>query len=275
MSNEILVLGASGKVGRRVVEVLEARGAAVRPAGRSARGALFDWEQPTTWTTAVHGVERAYLIVPQDTVRPDGRLGEFLSGPGRTLRQVVLLSAIGVEKAEGTGMRAAEKLVESSGLDWTILRPNWFLQNFSEGFFAPGITADSELTAPAGEGRVSFVDTRDIGEVAAVALTTPDHAGRGYTLTGPEALTFGEVATGISAAGRQVTYRSTDPDETRGVLLGAGFDADYAELLLTLFEQIRAGHTAAVTDDVERVTGRPAGDLASYVRDNSTFWRSA
>lgn len=274
MSNEILVLGASGKVGRRVSEALEARGAAVRPAGRGARGALFDWDRPDTWTAAVQDVERAYLIVPQDTTEPDAQFGEFLAGAGRNLRQVVVLSAIGVDQAEGTGMRSAEKLVEGSGLDWTILRPNWFFQNFSEGFFFPDIEATGEIVAPAGDGRVSFVDTRDIAEVAALALTTPGHAGQGYTLTGPAALSFADVAAGITAAGRTVTYRPAAPEETRNLLHSGGFSADYTELLLTLFEHIRAGYSAVVTDAVEQVTGRPARDLTSYLRDNAALWHS-
>ncbi|GGK00132.1 hypothetical protein GCM10010123_32530 [Pilimelia anulata] len=230
---------------------------------------------PGTLAGALRGVRRAYLILPQGTTRPATRIGEFLdAAAGTGLRRVVLLSAYGVDGAEGSGLREAEKLVEGSALDWTILRPNWFLQNFSAGFFLPPILAAGTVPVPAGDGAVSFVDTRDIAAIAAEALTADGHAGRGYPITGPAAVTFADAAAAISAAaGRPVRYVATDPAETRAALLAGGVSAEYADLLLLLYAGIRAGHSAPVTDTVERLLGRPARDLAAFAAEHAATWR--
>ncbi|GAA1763117.1 NAD(P)H-binding protein [Luedemannella helvata] len=267
MSDEYLVVGASGMVGRRVVAELRRRDLPVRPAGRSGP-TVFDWERPETWAPALAGVERAYLLWPQGTTQPQHRVAEFVSAvAGTSLRRLVLLSAYGVEYADGSGPRKAEQAVQDSDLDWTILRPNFFLQNFSEGFYTHTIRTRRTVEVPAGDAAVSFVDTRDIAAVAAVALTTEGHAGRGYTITGPAAVTFAEVAAALTAAGHPVTYRDVTPAQTREALVAAGIAPDYADLLLGIYARAAAGGNAAVTDAVQRVTGRPARDLATYLRD--------
>lgn len=273
MSSEYLVIGASGMVGRRVVAELRGRDLSVRAASRSGP-TVFDWDRPETWAPALTGVERAYTLLPQGTTTPQDQVAEFLSvAAGTSLRRLVLLSAYGVDLAEGSGPRKAELDVQGSGLDWTILRPNWFLQNFSDGVFAHNVHTRRTVAVPAGDGAVSFVDTRDIGAVAAVALTEDGHAGQGYPITGPAAVTFAEVTAAITAAtGRPVGYRSTSPEETRAELLASGVAPDYAELLLYLYGNIAAGYSAEVTDVVEKVTGRPARDAATYVRDNVGAW---
>jgi uncharacterized protein YbjT (DUF2867 family) len=277
MSNEILVIGATGKVGRHVVAALTAQGESVRPAGRTlgATGVAFDWDRPETWAPALDKVERAYLVLPQGTERPDPQVGEFLTTAASTgLRRIVLLSAYGFnhDHSEASGMRAAEKLVESSGLDWTILRPNWFLQNFSEGFLNPAVQGGS-IYAPAGTGAVSFVDTRDTAEVAVVALTADGHAGAGYTITGSQSFTFGDVADAIAAAaGHAVNYVAITLEQAREGLVGAGIDPDYADSLLLLYANISAGLNASVTDVVERVTGHEPRDLAAFIRENAATW---
>jgi uncharacterized protein YbjT (DUF2867 family) len=273
MSSEYLVIGASGMVGRRVVAELRGRDLPVRAASRSGP-TVFDWDRPETWAPALTGVERAYTLLPQGTTTPQDQVAEFLSvAAGTSLRRLVLLSAYGVDLAEGSGPRKAELDVQGSGLDWTILRPNWFLQNFSDGVFAHNVHTRRTVAVPAGDGAVSFVDTRDIGAVAAVALTEDGHAGQGYPITGPAAVTFAEVTAAITAAtGRPVGYRSTTPEETRAELLASGVTPDYTELLLYLYGNIAAGYSAEVTDVVEKVTGRPARDAATYVRDNVGAW---
>ncbi|GAA1798896.1 NAD(P)H-binding protein [Luedemannella flava] len=273
MGSEYLVVGATGMVGRHVVTELERRDVAVRPAGR-AGATVFDWDKPGTWAPALAGVERAYVLWPQGTTQPQHRMAEFVSAAADTsLRRLVLLSAYGVDRADGSGPRKAEQAVQDSGLDWTILRPNWFLQNFSDGIFAPGIRERRVIEAPAGDGLVSFVDTRDIAAVAATALTGDGHTGEGYTITGPTAVTFADVAAAISGViGEPVGYRDADPAGTRAGLLAAGVAPDYADLLLGLFAGIVAGHNPTVTDVVERVTGRPARDVATYARDNAAAW---
>ena len=267
MSNEYLVVGASGMVGRHVVAELRRRDLPVRPAGRSGP-TIFDWDRPETWTPALASVERAYLIWPQGTTQPRHRVAEFIADTaGTSLRRLVVLSAYGVELADGSGLRNAELAVQDSGLDWTFLRPNFFLQNFSEGFYTHTIRARRTVEVPVGDAAVSFVDTRDIAAVAAVALTAEGHAGRGYPITGPAAVTFAEVAAALTAAGHPVTYRDVTPAQTRAALVAAGIAADYADLLVGVYARAAAGDHATVTDAVERVTGRGPRDLATYVRD--------
>jgi uncharacterized protein YbjT (DUF2867 family) len=273
MSSEYLVIGASGMVGRQVVAELHARDLPVRAASRSGP-TVFDWDRPETWAPALAGVERAYALLPQGTTQPQQQVAEFVSvAAGTSLRRLVLLSAYGVDQADGSGPHKAELEVQGSGLDWTILRPNWFLQNFSDGIFSHHIHTQRTVAVPAGDGAVSFVDTRDIGAVAVAALAEDGHAGQGYPITGPAAVNFAEVTAAITAAaGRAVSYRSTSPEETRAELLASGVAPDYTELLLYLYSNIAAGYSAEVTDAVEKVTGRPARDAATYVRDNVGAW---
>lgn len=275
MSNDILVLGATGKVGRHVLDGLRAAGAPTRPAGRTGP-VVFDWDRPDTWRPALDGVDRAYLIFPQLTTGPDKQIGELLDTAADTgLRRLVVLSAWGVDRAEGTGYRVAEQHIEASGLDWTILRPNWFLQNFDEGIFAPSIRTEGRIYAPTGAATVSFVDTRDIAAVAVAALTGEGHAGKGYPISGPAAVSFADVAAAVAAAaGRPVSHIDSTPEETGAALTAAGLPADYTATLLALYGQIRAGNAAAVTDVVERITHRPARSLARYTHEHASAWRT-
>lgn len=158
-------------------------------------------------------------------------------------------------------------------MEWRILRPNWFMQNFSESFFLPPILARGELPAPTGDARVSFIDSRDIAAVAVAALTGEGHAGQGYPLTGPESLTFAEVAQILSAAsGRDIRHADVAPQQMAEIITGIGIPGDYAQILLGLFEGIRAGYSAPVTDVVPTITGRPAIPLAEYAKENAQVW---
>ena len=143
------------------------------------------------------------------------------------------------------------------------------MQNFSESFFLPPIQARGELPAPTGDAQVSFIDAHDIAAVAVAALTNAGHAGQGYPLTGPAPLTFAEVADTLSAAsGREIRHVDVTPQEITGI----GIPEEYAQILLALFEGIRAGYNAPVTDVVPTVTGRPAISLAEYAKENAQAW---
>lgn len=156
-----------------------------------------------------------------------------------------------------------------------ILRPRWFMQNFGESFFLPPILQRRELPAPAG-GAVSFIDARDIYTVEARALTEDGHAGAEYALTGGRALTFAEVAEIIGdASGREVRHVDVTSQEMRRKIPGAGFPDDYADMLLGLFEAIRAGWGAPVAKTVARVLGRPLIGFAEFACDHAEAWRGA
>lgn len=276
----VLVLGATGKTGRAVVDALVARGVPVRAASRAPGAAVpgvepvrLDWDDRSTWAPALDGVDGLYVVGPY--MRPDepGLVRDLVAAaPG--LRRVVLLSVLGVHRLPDTiPMAAWEEDVRASGKEWTILRPNWFQQNFGEGFAAP-LRENGELALPAADGRLGFVDTRDIAEVAAVALTEDGHAGKTYTITGPEALTHDDVVRTLGeAAGRDLRYTDLAPGLLADGMRQGGADEGAVAWQLGLFQLIRDGDNDIVTDTVERVTGRPARSLKSYARENAALWR--
>lgn len=285
-NGKVLVIGGTGKTGRELVRLLAEGGVSVRaasrhpgkPAGGAGEAVEFDWARPETHAGALEGVERIYLVPPALVVDASGQVTPFLRGAvDGGVRRIVQLSALGVDAApEEVGLRKIELSVMGSGAEWTILRPNWFMQNFSESFFLPPILERGELPAPVGDAAVSFIDTRDIAAVAAAALVEDGHDGEGYALTGGRALTFGEVADTIgAAAGRRVRYVDVAPEEMRRAMVEGGMPGDYAGMMMGLFEGMRAGWNAPVDDSVERVLGRQPTPFADYTRDNVDAWRPA
>lgn len=283
MTQQTLVLGATGKTGRHLVPDLVQRGMAVRAAsrhpGRAAAGVTavpFDWDDPGTWSAALQGVDRVYLVGPALQADPTAPIASFLRRAADTgVTRVVHLSAWGVDQSESP-LREVERVVEGSGLEWTILRPNWFAQNFSESFFLGGILDRGVVLAPSGGAAVSFVDTRDIAAVAAEALTAPGHAGQGYTLSGRYAVTFIEVAEILSGVtGRTIRHENASLETFSAYAVGQRIPAAYAGVLTGLFEHvIRPGFAAPVTPVVEAVTGRPAYSFADYAASAADVWRA-
>jgi uncharacterized protein YbjT (DUF2867 family) len=280
MTMTVLVLGATGKTGRPVVAALAARGVRVRAASRTPGAAAagvepvrFDWADRATWDAALRGADGLYIVGPYAMPEEPGLVGALLAA-APDVRRVVLLSVLGVEELpDAVPMAAWEADVRASGKEWTILRPNWFQQNFGEGFATP-LCETGRLALPAADAVVGFVDTRDIAEVAAVALTEDGYAGRVLTVTGPEALSHDQVAALLGeAAGRDLRYEALDPDGFAGGLRQSGA----AEWLVVwqsgLFRLMRDGGNAVVTDTVERVTGRPARSLKAYAAENAPTWR--
>lgn len=255
----VLVLGGTGKTGRRLVPLLREAGATVRTAARHDADVRFDWDDAGSFAPALDGVAAAYVVAPALRVEYRDDLGRFLdAAEAAGVAHVTLLSARNVDRLpDEVPIRAAELEVQRrTRLTHAVLRPGWFQQNFTEGVFVP---ANGAISAPAGDGAEAFVHTADIAEVAAATLLDPAaHAGAGYTLTGPEALTFAAVAARLG-----VEYVDLDPDVWRKGLVDAGLPADYAGLLSTLLEALRASGGAALTDDVTRLTGHAPRPLAS------------
>jgi uncharacterized protein YbjT (DUF2867 family) len=225
----------------------------------------FDWDDPATWGPALTGVRAAYVAYYPDLAVPGApaaiaRLAEVALGVGA--RRLVLLSGRGEEEAQ-----AAEQALAASGADWTVLRCSWFDQNFDESYLLGPLVA-GELALPAGDVGEPFLDADDIADVAAAVLTEDGHAGRAYELTGPRLLTFAEaVATIAEATGRTLTYTQVPAEGFAAGLAADGVPADVVDLLMYLFTTVLDGRNASVTDDVERVLGRPARDFADYARD--------
>ena len=269
-SRTILVLGGTGKTGRRVADRLRAVGATVRTAARAGADVRFDWDDPATWDAALTDATALYLVPP--TLRLDHApvttaLLDRAEAAG--VAHVTLLSASGVEHAPPeAALRAIElDLLARDRLTQAIVRPGWFMQNFSEGYFAPSIAAEGVVSAPTGDGAEAFVDADDIAAVVVATLRDPSsHTGAEYTLSGPAAITFAEAAELLSrAAGRPIAHVDTPVEEWVAATVATGIPEAYARMLATLLGNVREGRGTAVDDAVERVTGRPARSFAEYV----------
>jgi uncharacterized protein YbjT (DUF2867 family) len=262
--NPILVLGGTGKTGRRVVERLEARGLPVRVGSRSGEPP-FDWERPDTWKPSLEGVGSVYVSYYPDLAVPGaweivGAFAQLAVRSGAT-RQL-LLSGRGEAEAE-----LAEQAVRASGADLTVVRATWFAQNFSEGFMGDCVLS-GEVALPAGDVPEPFVDADDIADVAVAALTDDAHIGRLYELTGPPLLTFAQATAEIAeATGRDIRYVPLSVEEYTTAAAEQGVPAEYLDLLAYLFSEVLDGRNAHVTDGVERALGRAPRDFRDYARD--------
>lgn len=261
-----LVLGATGKSGRRVVPRLRLRGIPVRAASRSSR-TRFDWSDPGSWDAAVAGATAVYMVPP--TV--PGPAHEFVAmAEAAGVQRLVLLSGRAADtwgdSPFGRDMRWAEDAVRGSALEWTILRSNNFAQNFDEELWHAPLAA-GELALPADAVPEPFVDLEDLADAAVTVLTEPvPHAGRIYELSGPRALTFGEAVELISrASGRPMTYRSISPAEYAETLVRAGVAEDLAHDVADMFVLMGRGLLAATTDDLATVLGRAPRTFEDYV----------
>ena len=250
--NRVLVLGATGKTGSRVAQKLADRGIPVRRAARTGADIRFDWSDPTTFESALRGVAGVYLVSPVLRVDFAGVVSRFLDEAERAgVRNVTYLSAYGVEHAPAeVALRAVElDLASRRSLSHSILRPAWFMQNFSETFLKP---VNDEIVVPCGTGAEAFVNAEDIASVAVATLRDPArHAGRAYAPTGPKALTFDEAAKLISiAVGRKITYRDIDRSEWISAMTQAGVPTEYGEVLRSLTETVASGLGSRPNDDV-------------------------
>jgi uncharacterized protein YbjT (DUF2867 family) len=259
-----LVLGATGKTGRRIVERLRARDVPVRIGSRTA-DPPFDWEDRSTWAGALEGASAVYVSYYPDLAVPGapeavGALAEQALAGGT--RRLVLLSGRGQEEAQ-----RAEAVLQQSGAEWTIVRCSWFNQNFDEGNFVD-LVRGGEVALAAGDVPEPFVDAEDIADVAVAALTEDGHANRLYELTGPRLLTFAEAVGEISrATGRDIGYVQISMEELTAALAEQDLPADVLALLAYLFTEVLDGRNATLADGVQQALGRPPRDFADYARD--------
>lgn len=273
--NQILVLGATGKTGARVALHLRANGARVRTAARKGADLRFDWNDPSSFAAAVKGIAGIYLVSPVMRVDFAGIVASFLDeAESAGVRHVTYLSAYGIEQAPPqVALRAVElDLARRTSITHSIVRPAWFMQNFSETFLKP--VAD-EIVVPCGMGAEAFVDANDIASVAAATLMDPvRHAGRAYAPTGPEALTFSEAAGLIAkASGRRITYRDVDRDAWINAMTQAGVPNEYGDVLRTLTETVASGRGSRPNDDVLTATGVAPSSFAHFARQAAAAWR--
>lgn len=267
MSNDTtLVLGATGKTGRRVIARLRLRGTPVRAASRSSE-TRFDWSDPGTWDAALRGVAAVYVVAP--TV--PGPVHEFTArAEAAGVRRLVLLSGRGADtwgdSPFGLDMRSAEDAVRGSALEWTVLRASNFAQNFDEEVFHAPLLA-GELATPAGAVPEPFIDIDDVADAAALVLSEPGrHTGRIYELTGPRSILFEEAVELIArASGRPLTYRKISPDEYAATLVRDGLSEDDAHHVAEMFVLMERGVLATTTEDLAALLGRAPRTFEDYV----------
>jgi uncharacterized protein YbjT (DUF2867 family) len=260
----MLVLGGTGKTGRRVAERLKARGLPTRVGSRSGEPP-FDWEDEATWAPALRDVESVYVSYYPDLAVP-GAVAAVRSfaqlAVESGVQRLVLLSGRGEEEAQ-----SAERAVQKAGAEWTIVRCSWFSQNFSENYLLEPILG-GEVVLPAGDIPEPFVDADDIADVAVAALTEAGHAGQIYELTGPRLLTFAEAIGEIAeATGRKIRYLPVSVEEYASMLAEQDVPAEFVWLLTYLFSEVLDGRNVYLTDGVQRALGREPKDFTVYARE--------
>lgn len=272
--NLSLIIGGTGKTGRRVAERLQAKGHNVRIGSRSATPP-FDWNNQKSWNAALEGVTAAYITYAPDLAMPGASdsIQAFVDlAKQRDIQRLVLLSGRGEAEAQ-----ASEAIVQSSGIPWTIVRSSWFSQNFSEGAFID-MVLQGQITLPAGNQVEPFVDADDVADVAAAALTESGHEGEVYEMSGPRLMTLDDVAAELSkATGRQIAYVDVPHKAFVAQITQSGAPKDVIWMLDYLFSTVLDGRNAHLTDGVQRALGREPKDFAEYARDvaASGIWNSA
>lgn len=265
-AQKILVLGATGKTGRRVAARLEKLGYHVRRGSRQ-ENPPFDWDDPTTWPKVLEGMDKVYISFQPDLAVP----GAFETIKGFTaqmvssrVQQVVLLSGRGEKEAE-----RCEQVIMDSGLNWTVVRASWFNQNFSESFFLDAILA-GHVALPKNDALVPYVDADDIADVVVEVLLKKEHHGKIYEMTGPQQFTFEQVIQEIAkATGREIAFDAIPLEAYIAGMKDAGVPADYVWLIGYLFSEILTEENAVVTNDIERILGRKPKEFATYSRETA------
>ena len=283
-SDTTLVVGASGKLGSALLRVLEAKGVPVRAGTRTVEkhqsGATsptwvhLDLEQPETFGPALHGVTRVLLMARPGDEQPQRTSVPLIEAMKQaSVGHVVNVTAMGTELRPDFGLRKVELALEASGLGFTHLRPNFFMQIFTAGPHHRQIKLQRQIRLPAADARISFIDVEDIAQVAAKCLLEGAHSGKAYTLTGSQALSHGDVASLVTAAsGLPVQYVPLREDEARAEWASAGLPLENVERLIAFYRIVRTGAAATVDPCVEQLLGRRASTFAEFATRCAAAW---
>ncbi|UUZ79802.1 NmrA family NAD(P)-binding protein [Paenibacillus sp. P26] len=280
-NGNILITGASGKTGSRIARRLVQLGYPVLTAGRgipridSAEHVHFDWNDRTTFGPALSRTDRVYLVAPIAVMDPSRVMLPFLETALEAgVKRFVLLSSASVPE-DGPVFGPVHQAIRQLAPEWTVLRPSYFMQNFTEGQHAGTMNREGILVTATGEGRIGFVHADDIAEVGVRALIDEQPHNTEHLITGPEALSYGEAAAIIGAAtGRPIRHVHVDSKRLAEDLTRLGLPGDYASFLAGLDDAIRTeGTEDLVTDTVERVTGHPPVSLAEFAASHAAAWK--
>lgn len=278
----ILVTGATGTVGSATIKALEESGAHIRAGVHSIiKGERLkhpqvelveiDFSRPETIQAAMTGVEKLLLITPFSETQVE--MAKCLVDQAKKcgVKHIVKLSALGADAEPGIQLgrwhREVEKIIEESGIPYTHLRPASFMQNFSK-FYAANIQEDDAIFLPLSDGKVSYIDVRDIAEVAKNVLMTDQYYNQAISLTGPEAISVSQVAQQLShVTGRNINYQNITENEAREAMLSNHVPENLVDAMMELHGICKAGYSADVTDDVEKITGKKARDFHQFAHD--------
>ncbi|HUP13331.1 MAG TPA: hypothetical protein VM187_13990 [Niastella sp.] len=262
-NKQILVIGATGKTGRRVLQRLNERNVPAVGVSYSSTPS-FDWNNRATWDAVLNNIAAVYISYYPDLAIPGAvdAIAQFSNlAIKKGVQKLVLLSGRGEAEAQ-----QCEEVVMDAGVDWTIVRASWFCQNFSEGNFLEPILA-GHVALPAGNVGEPFVDADDIADVAVAALTAEGHSKKVYEVTGPRLLKFeAAVAEIAKATGREIKYEQVPIRSYADLLSGYGLPEDVIWLVTYLFTEVLDGRNESVANGVQQALGRKATDFSEFVR---------
>jgi uncharacterized protein YbjT (DUF2867 family) len=284
MSERILVIGSTGKVGGELVNILirnrkifcaATRNPSVRNKEQSVKFVEFDYDRPETFAAALSGIDKVFLMARPGDNHSDKAAEPFIDEAIKAkVRLIVNLTAMGVEQDESFMLRILEKNIEKSGIPFVHLRPNWFMQNFNCPPMLAEIRAKGTLHLPASDAKLSFIDVRDIAAAGYAALTDERHSGKAYTLTGKETLSHFDVAEKLSrAAGKKITYVPVSEEMACSGLAKNGVPPELIDRWADFYRKIRLGFCSPVTADVGMLLGRPPIIFDQYAGDYAEAWK--
>jgi len=279
---KILVTGASGNVGTEVVNQLVKKATVVAGCrnpekamkNRNATYLEFDYNKPETFQSVLEQVERVYLVVPPLDHEADERLKPFVDAiKKKGINKVVLLSAFGADQSPENPLRKVERLVIKQGFDYTIVRPNFFMENFTTGFLGESVM-EGAISLSAGDGKISFISIKDVAKVITECLTGQGHSKQEYDITGIESLSHYDVVEEIgNATGFNVIYTDITPEQLKQYMLQEGMTEYQAEYMNNLYDACAKGLIEGVTNEVENVTGNQPKTFKEFVKANTDFWK--
>ena len=286
----VLVTGATGTLGSEVVRQLLTKGETVKAAARSANDTTFahlngvqtvqlDLNNTDTFSSAFQGIDKLFLLTPFQSNMVDLTSNLVNEAENAKVKYIVKQSVMGADAELGITPsrlhRRAEKIIEESGIPFTFLRPNFFMQNFVS-FYSQTIKNQNAFYVPAGDAKVSFVDVRDIAAVAVQALASNNgkHEGKAYNITGGEALSYEQAAEILSKQlGKKVTYVNISDEDARKGMKGIGMDEWTINSMIELFEITRAGYASAISPVIEQITGNKPIGFSQFTSDNAASFK--
>lgn len=285
MMGKILVTGFTGNVGSFVGKYLKEKGINFKAAVRNVEKAIerygsdieyveFDFEKSSTFDKALEDVDKIFLMRPPAVSDATKYVKPFIEkAKEKGIKQIVFISLMGIEHNPLPPHYKIEKFIVESGIPYTFLRPSFFMQNLGTTHRFD-IKENKDLFIPAGKSKSSFIDTRDIGEAAAKVLIEDNHLNKAYTLTGPEALDYYEVAEIFSKAlGKKIIYSNPSPLRFRKVMITRGIDKTFANVMVGLYMSTKMGMAKKVTSELEKLLGRKPTSVEKYIQDYIDCWK--